>query len=105
MSKVLGLRCLGIAGLVIVLLAAGCGEDEAKGAPGTREGGGNYTPPAFGFSATSTAIVTPEIIIAPQDPDASVGNEALCGDGVLGEGEVCDPGIHACCNEDCDGVL
>lgn len=41
-------------------------------------------------------------------PDAMSG-PAVCNDGVVGEGEVCDPGASggasACCNSTCDGFL
>jgi hypothetical protein len=35
-------------------------------------------------------------------PDAMSG-PAVCNDGVVGEGELCDPGAGACCNATCDG--
>jgi hypothetical protein len=37
-------------------------------------------------------------------PDAMSG-PPVCNDGIVGEGELCDPGAGACCNATCDGYL
>lgn len=38
------------------------------------------------------------------DPDAMPG-PGVCNDGVVNQGEVCDPGAGTCCNATCDGFL